>query len=105
MEEITITQPTMSEGMYLDAMNQLKDMNEVREKELKKVKTELKEFKKELISTYGVVRLLDMIYSDQAEEPIAEVSILIETLREFLGQFVEENIIGDNHVIIQHNED
>ena len=95
MEEITITQPTMSEGMYLDAMNQLKDMNEVREKELKK----------EMISTYGVVRLLDMIYSDQVEEPIAEVSILIETLREFLGQFVEENIIGDNHVRIQQNED
>ena len=48
----------MSEGMYLDAMNQLKEMNDEREKELKEVKTELKEFKKELISTYGVVRLL-----------------------------------------------
>ncbi len=105
MEEIHITQPTMSEGMYLDAMNQLKDMNDEREKELKKVKNELKEFKKELISTYGVVRLLDMIYSDQCDEPIAEVSILIETLREYLGQFVEEKLIGDNHVIIQHNED
>lgn len=99
------SQPAMTEGMYLDAMNQLKDMNEERDKELKKVKNELKEHKKELISTYGVVRLLDMIYSDQVEEPIAEVSILIETLREYLSQFVDENIISDNHVIIQHNED
>jgi hypothetical protein len=95
-----MAETAMSEGMYLDAMNQLKEMNDEREKELKEVKTELKEFKKELISTYGVVRLLDMIYSDQCEEPIQEVSILIETLREFLSQFVDEKVIGENHVML-----
>lgn len=98
-------QPNMGDGMYLDAMNQLKELNDEREIELKKAKSELKEFKKELISTYGVVRLLDMIYADQCDEPIAEVSILIETLREFLSQFVEEKVINDNHVVIQHNDD
>ena len=98
-------QTTMGDAMYLDAMNQLKEMNDEREKELKKAQNELKEFKKELISTYGVVRLLDMIYSDQCDEPIVEVSVLIETLREFLSQFVDEKVIGENHVVIQHNDD
>mgnify|MGYP003667622381 FL=1 len=39
MEEIMISPPSsdMTEGMYLDAMNQLRDMNELRETELKKV--------------------------------------------------------------------
>ena len=101
-----MAETAMSEGMYLDAMNQLKEMNDEREKELKEVKTELKEFKKELISTYGVVRLLDMIYADQCDEPIQEVSILIETLREFLSQFVDEKVIGENHVMLMaHNDD
>lgn len=95
-----MAETAMSEGMYLDAMNQLKEMNDEREKELKEVKTELKEFKKELISTYGVVRLLDMIYADQCDEPIQEVSILIETLREFLSQFVDEKVIGENHIML-----
>jgi|VirMetMinimDraft_7_1064189.scaffolds.fasta_scaffold173943_1 hypothetical protein len=105
MEEIKISPPSseMTEGMYLDAMNQLRDMNELRESELKTVQNELKEHKKELISTYGIVRMLDMIYSDQCLEPIPEVSILIETLREYLGQFVDEKIIGENHVVIQQN--
>jgi hypothetical protein len=100
------TNGSMSEGMYLDAMNQLKSMNDEREKELLKVKNELKEFKKEIISTYGIVRLLDMIYTDHCDEPIQEVSILIETLREFLSQFVDEKIIDENHIIvIQQNDD
>ena len=43
---------------------------------------------------------LDMIYADQCDEPIQEVSILIETLREFLSQFVDEKVIGENHVML-----
>jgi cellobiose phosphorylase len=83
---------TMNEGMYLDAMNQLKEMNEKREKETEKHKQELLNLKKELISAYGIVRLIDMMYSD-ADEPIGEISLLIETLREYLSQFVENKII------------
>jgi hypothetical protein len=105
MVKTEVESETMSSMMYLDAMNQLRDMNEVRDAELKKVKNELLEHKKELISTYGIVRLLDMIYTDQCDEPIVEVSVLIETLREYLSQFVEEKVIGDNHILIQQNED
>ena len=80
----------MSEGMYLDAMNQLKETIKQRE--------ELLELRKELISAYGIVRLIDMMYQD-AGEPINEISILIETLREYLSQFVEAKIICEVRVI------
>ena len=88
----------MNEGMYLDAMNQLKEMNEKREKENKKNKEELLELKKELISAYGIIRLIDMMYSD-SNEPLNEISILIETLREYLSQFVENKIMCEINVI------
>ena len=88
----------MSEGMYLDAMNQLKEINDKREKETIKQREELLELRKELISAYGIVRLIDMMYQD-AGEPINEISILIETLREYLSQFVEAKIICEVRVI------
>ncbi len=88
----------MSEGMYLDAMNQLKEINDKREKESIKQREELLELRKELISAYGIVRLIDMMYQD-AGEPINEISILIETLREYLSQFVEAKIICEVRVI------
>ncbi len=88
----TMKNNEMNDGMYLDAMNQLKEINDKREKETEKHKRELSELKKELISAYGIVRLIDMMYSD-ADEPLNEISILIETLREYLSQFVENKII------------
>ena len=82
----------MNEGMYLDAMNQLKDMNEKRDMELEKLQEENLEIKKELISCYGVVRMLDMMYND-VPDPVQEVAILIESLRDYLSQYTEHTII------------
>jgi len=82
----------MNEGMYLDAMNQLKEINEKRDKEYEKLKEENVEIKKELISCFGVVRMIDMMYAD-TEEPLLEIGILIESLREYLSQYTERNII------------
>lgn len=85
----------MSEGMYVDAMNQLRDINNEREKELESQKEELKTLKKELLSAYGIVRLLDMLYNQHIldEEGSIEIKILIETLRTYLSQFIEDNIL------------
>ena len=94
----TLNNEEMNDGMYLDAMNQLKEINDKREKETIKQREELLELRKELISAYGIVRLIDMMYQD-AGEPINEISILIETLREYLSQFVEAKIICEVRVI------
>tara|TARA_A100001391_G_C4832478_1_gene214574 strand:+ start:90 stop:344 length:255 start_codon:yes stop_codon:yes gene_type:complete len=81
----------MNDGMVLDAMNQLKEMNEKREKELEDMKEELSEYKKEMITAYGVIRLIDMIYKDTPDQ-IPEINVLVETLREYLSQFAEEHL-------------
>lgn len=102
--KVTFTEPPkteeepINEGYYLEAMNQLKEINDKREKESIKQREELLELRKELISAYGIVRLIDMMYQDSGE-PINEISILIETLREYLSQFVEAKIICEVRVI------
>jgi len=94
----TLNNEEMNDGMYLEAMNQLKEINDKREKESIKQREELLELRKELISAFGIVRLIDMMYQDSGE-PINEISILIETLREYLSQFVEAKIICEVRVI------
>jgi hypothetical protein len=83
----------MNDGMYLEAMDQLKELNDKREKELEQLKEDNMEIKKELISCYGVVRMIDMMYSN-TEEPVLEIGILIEGLRDYLSQYTEHNIIA-----------
>jgi len=91
----------MSEGMYLDAMNQLKEMNEKREKELLKTTDELMDLKKDLLSCYGMVRMISMIYHDQPHiEPISEISIMLDTLREYLSQFCEQELCSIDGVVV-----
>ncbi len=88
---MTLLDINMNDGMVLDAMNQLKEMNEKREKELEDMKEELSEYKKEMITAYGVIRLIDMIYKDTPDQ-IPEINVLVETLREYLSQFAEEHL-------------
>lgn len=83
----------MTDGMLLDAMNQLKEMNDNREKEMDKMKEELSEYKKEMITAYGVIRLIDMIYKDTPDQ-IPEINVLVETLREYLSQFAEDHLLN-----------
>ena len=86
----------MNEGLYLEAMNQLKEINDERDRQSKKHKDELLQLKKEMITVYGVVRLLDNLY-EHSEDGEIEIKILIETLREYLSQFTEDNIFYVNN--------
>ena len=80
-----------TENEYLELANDAqKKFNEL-DLKLKHKENELKEIKKELISCYGYVRILDNLYQNQDDiEP--NISIMIEVLREFLSQFTEEQI-------------
>lgn len=54
---------------------------------------QLLQLKKELISCYGYVRILDNLYAQQDDhEPT--IHMMIEVLREFLSQFTEDLIVG-----------
>ncbi len=76
----------------LDLSNQAKEMVEKAEKKSNELSKENLELKKAIISVYGMVRILDMIYA-QSNEPEVEVDMLIDTIRSYLSDYCEENII------------
>ena len=71
-----------------DAQNRFTELD----RKLKSRDEEIKEIKKELISCYGYVRILDNLYQNQDEQE-PNIALMIEVLREFLSQFTEENIL------------
>ena len=78
----------MDEGMYLEAMNQLKEEYEKNESLIEKAKNNLTEYKKDLITCYGMIRLIDNVLEEDNydEHP---VKIMIEVLRSFLSEKIE----------------
>jgi translation initiation factor 2B subunit (eIF-2B alpha/beta/delta family) len=81
----------ITEQRYLELAEDAKNRYEELEHKLNSKKNELINIKKELISCYGYVRILDNIYNSQAEiEP--NCALMIEVLRDFLSQFTEDHI-------------
>ena len=79
----------MKEGMYLDAMNQLQKKFDDNEKIIKRLKEANNELYKEIISAYGVIRLIDN-YIDPNEVSF-EVKTLIDVLRSHLSDLAVKN--------------
>ncbi len=86
----------MLENDYLELANEAqKKYNELDERNAKNLQ-ELKQLKKELITCYGYVRILDSVYNNQeADDLEPQIQLMIEVLREFLSQFTEENILNN----------
>lgn len=70
-----------------DAQNRFTELD----RKLKNRDDEIKEIKKELISCYGYVRILDNLYQNQDDQE-PNIALMIEVLREFLSQFTEDQI-------------
>ena len=81
-----------TEQEFLQLANDAQEkFNELNNK-LQDSEEELLYLKKELISCYGYIRILDNVYKNQIEvEPT--VSLMLDVLREFLSQFTENNIL------------
>ena len=98
MNKITEQEISISnENEYLQMVDHLKSLYDVKEKELEKLKEDNLMFKKALISCFGIVRLLDInnnnILLDENHN-----SVLVESLRTYLSDFVEYEIINiDEH--------
>lgn len=73
----------MKEGMYLDAMDQLQKKFDENEKIIRRLKEANNELYKEVISAYGVVRLIDNFIDPN--EISYEVKNLIDCLRAHLS--------------------
>lgn len=81
----------ITEQSYLELAEDAKNKYEEFEKIINKQKEELMDIKKELISCYGYVRILDNLYTQQGEiEP--HIGVMLSVLRDFLSQFTEDCI-------------
>tara|TARA_R100000773_G_scaffold44510_1_gene45945 strand:+ start:2694 stop:2996 length:303 start_codon:yes stop_codon:yes gene_type:complete len=78
----------MKEGMYLDAMNQLQKKFDENEEKISELVNMVQNLKKEIISAYGVMRLIDN-YIDPTNIDYS-VKTLIDCLRGFLSDLVEQ---------------
>ena len=82
----------MNDGMYLDAMNQLKDKFLMVEDEIKSYKDDIIAIKKELITFYGLIRVIDEISEDSIIDPF--LKDMIECSRGRLSSFMDTYIFG-----------
>jgi len=80
-----------NEQMYLDMVGQLKDKFDEVEQKLDTIEKRDKQLRKDFITAYGTIRLLDHLISSSVVGFDDEVVILVEVLRGFLSDCV------DNH--------
>jgi len=79
----------MTEGEYLEMANQLKESFDKKEKEMITINNENEELKKNLISVYGYVRILDYVVSSSNEIDF-ELKGMIDILRGFLSDLYDD---------------
>lgn len=85
----------MLEGEYLEMANQLKDKyNEITDK-LNMIESLEKEMKKDLMTAYGVTRLLDHLISSSHIGYDNEVMVMIETLRGCMSDIIDKYILDN----------
>lgn len=83
----------ITEKAYLDLANESKEKFDEMNLEKIKLQEEITQLKKELITTYGMVRIIDNLYGEQDEdyrEPTIET--LIDCLRSYLSDFFDDSI-------------
>ena len=88
---ITDEPKPMNEGYYLEAMNQLKEKFDNNEYLMKRIQKQNLELKKELITSFGCMRILDnLIHNCYSVD--GDIISLSESLRSHLSSAVEDII-------------
>jgi len=88
--EIETKEEEMNSGMYVDAMNQLKEKFDDVENKVKSYKSTIIELQKELISQYGLIRVLDDLTDETMIEPF--IKELISIIRSRLSHIMDREI-------------
>tara|TARA_R110000772_G_scaffold44831_1_gene103036 strand:- start:295 stop:552 length:258 start_codon:yes stop_codon:yes gene_type:complete len=83
-----------NEQMYLDMVNQLKLKYEEITSKLESIERRDKELRKDFMTAYGTVRLLDHLISSSPVGFDDEVVIMVEVLRGFLSDCADNHILG-----------
>ena len=82
----------MNSSMYVDAMNQLKAKFDEMENTVNSYKNTIIELQKELITQYGIIRILDDLTDDTMIEPF--VKELIVFIRSRLSNIMDREIFS-----------
>ena len=83
-----------NEQMYLDMVGQLKDKYEEITSKLETIEKRDKQLQKDFITAYGTIRLLDHLISSSPVGFDDEVVIMVEVLRGFLSDCVDNHILN-----------
>ena len=86
----------MLEGEYLELCDQLKEKYDLMEKENEKIKQQQETLLKELISCYGMIRIIDNLTEQSFIN--AHVKTMIEILRSHLSD------IFDNYSLVEEED-
>lgn len=88
----------MNEGEYLELVKQLQDKFDKNEKKVKAVRENMDSLIKEVVTIYGVFRMIDRLieYEDDID---GEIKILCSALRMHLSELYEE-IVSPKMIVI-----
>ena len=93
----------MNEGEYLQLTKQLQEKFDRNEEYVKEVRENMEALIKEVISIYGLFRLIDKLV-DYEEEIDGEIKILCSLLRGQLSELYDE-IVTPKVIVLSHKED
>ena len=82
----------MLEQEYLEMVNQLKDKYDEITDKLDRIELQELDMKKDLITAYGVVRMLDNLISNSHIGYDNEVVTIVEVLRGLLSNYMDRHI-------------
>ena len=81
-----------NENDYLEMADHFKNVLEKKDKMIESLEQEILEHKKMIITTYGVMRLLDEYFDTQGNIPF-DVQGVVELLRGYLSDYTEKHIL------------
>jgi hypothetical protein len=80
-----------NEGMYLDAMKQLQDKFDAFNKKRIIIENKNKMLAKEILTCYGLVRIIDSLINPETTD--YEVMLSVDILRGYMSDLVDECIL------------
>ena len=87
-----------NDGQILEMSNHLKELYDIKENQVEKLKEENLQLKKVVMSCYGVVRLLDQQFNNILLDADTN-SYIIEALRSYLSNVVEYEILDIENIL------
>ena len=92
---IPIDEPNepMNDGQYLEMANHLKETYDKMEEKLLRSEIKIIDLKKEIISAYGLIRVIDNLMEHLHEVP-HEIVVIVELLRSQLSDTVDKEIFN-----------